>query len=293
MRKIYLVDDDEDDRMLIRQALESMAEETEIVEFTNGQQLLTFLEESCSIEPSLILMDMNMPIMNGVEALSALKDRSELRHIPVVLVSTSQSHTTIESAYQQGANAYIVKPYTLDGYLRMAHAVNLCFLNIYLPAAQTGTFRNTAGKNVVIIEDNPDHAELMEIFIKRDAPGLNVIRQTSAETAIDFFESLDKTASAAIDLIIVDLYLPARKQGLDLLAWLRMYFVDKGIPIAPVVVMSSSGHQQDIKASFKLQANAYLVKTAEPAGSFSYLTDLCAVWWDTISFPKKPENGIA
>ena len=105
MRKIYLVDDDEDDRMLIRQALESVSEEIEIVEFTNGKELLAVLEDNLSVEPSLILIDMNMPIMNGAEALSALKNRSDLRHIPVVLLSTSESSNFIEQAYQFGANA--------------------------------------------------------------------------------------------------------------------------------------------------------------------------------------------
>ncbi|MCF0048501.1 response regulator [Dyadobacter sp. LJ53] len=292
MRKIYLVDDDEDDRIMIRQALESVAEEIEIVELTNGKQLLFFLEENPSMEPSLILMDMNMPIMNGVEALSALKNRTNLRHIPVVFISTSENPNFVEQGYQLGANAYIVKPNTLDGYQRIAHAITLCFLNSYLPATRKGPLRKSKGKNVVVIEDNPDYAALMGILIKRDAPGLHVIHQSSAESAINFFESLDKTASAAIDLIIVDLYLPARKQGLDVLAWLRMSFMDKGIPIAPIVVLSSSGHHQDIQASYRLQANAYIVKPADPAGSFSFLTDLCSVWWETMSFPNKPASGI-
>ena len=216
-----------------------------------------------------------------------------MRHIPVVLLSTSESSNFIEQAYQFGANAYIVKPCTLDGYQRIAHAVSLCFLNNYSIGTNSGSLRGAAGKRIVVIEDNPDQAELMEMFIKKDAPGLNIIHHTSAEDAILFFESLDKAASAEIDLIIVDLYLPARKQGLDLLSWLSMSFVNKGIPFAPVVVLSASKHQHDIEASFKLQANAYLVKTAEPTKCFSYLSDLCAVWWDTISFPKTPENGIA
>ncbi|SKC18024.1 response regulator [Dyadobacter psychrophilus] len=292
MKKIYLVDDDEDDRMLARQALESVGEEVEIVDLMDGNELLILLEEALPTDPVLVLMDMNMPVMNGIEALSALKSRADLRHIPVVLFSTSENPNLVKQAYQLGANAYIVKPYTLDGYIRIAHAINLCFLNSYRPGGHAG-LRKITGKNIVLIEDNSDHAALIELFMKNGAPGLNVIHQTSAESAIIFFQSLDKKASAAIDLIILDLYLPTRKQGLDLLAWLRTSYMDQGIPIAPVIVLSSSPHHLDIQASYRHHANAYLVKTAEPTRSFSYLTDLCSVWWDTISFPNRPVNGIA
>ncbi|CAG5074795.1 Regulator of RpoS [Dyadobacter sp. CECT 9623] len=287
MKKIYLVDDDEDDRMFARQALESVTKDIEIVELTDGNQLLVVLEKNLCTDPSLVLMDMNMPLVNGMEALSALKSRDEWRHIPVVLFSTSENQNTVKQAYQQGVNAYMVKPSTFEGYIQMAHTVNLCFLNNYPSSSLKLDAAVSAGKNVVIIEDNPDHAELMDFSLKKGIPGLNIIQHSSAESAVSFFESLDQKASAAVDLIILDLYLPTRKHGLDLLAWIQISFASKSIPIAPIVVVSASAHDQDIKASYGLQANAYLIKTAQPAQFFSYLTDLCYCWWNTIVFPRQ------
>lgn len=286
MKQIYLVDDDEDDRMLTRQALESVTEEIEIVEFTNGKVLLTFLEASPSAEPAMVIMDMNMPLVNGMEALSAIKSREDWCHIPVVLFSTSAHPDMVTQAYQLGVNAYIMKPAIFQGYIRMAQAVTLSFLNRYLPQGHSSAVKS-AVKNVVIIEDNPDHVALMDFFIKKDAPKLNVVFKSSQESAVHFFQSLGDKASAAVDLIILDLYLPSRQQGLELLAWLRSTFIEKGTPIAPIVVLSSSSHPQDVSASYGLHANAYLTKTAEPARSFAYLTELCAFWSDTISFPNK------
>jgi CheY-like chemotaxis protein len=285
MKQIYLVDDDDDDRLLARQALESVAEEIEIVELTNGYQLLAVLEAAPSVEPAMVLMDMNMPLVNGIEALAALKSRDDWRHIPVVMFSTNENPKFVEKAYQLGVNAYIVKPASFEGYTRMAQAVTLCFLNHYMPRGGDFYTDNDIAKNIVIIEDNPDHAVLMKFLLKKNAPKLNVVFQTSQESAVSYFKSLGEKASAAIDLIILDLYLPDREQGLDLLVWLRSTFMERGIPAVPIIVLSASSHQRDIKASYGLQANAYLTKTAEPAESFSYLTDLCSYWSDTISLP--------
>jgi CheY-like chemotaxis protein len=287
MKKIYLVDDDDDDRIFARDALEGVIRDVEITEFTDGKQLLSFLEHSLPIEPVVVLMDMNMPQINGLEALARLKDNPDFKHIPVVLFSTSAYPETVKKAYELGVNAYIVKPVTNEDYIRIAYAVSLCFLN-HDSNIDLSVHPETFGKKtVVIIEDNQDQYDLMELSLKQSAPKLKVIHKSTARSSVDFFDSLDKKASAAIDLIILDLYLPTRKHGLDLLTRIRSMAPERGLSTVPIIVLSASGDPQDIKASYQLQANAYLVKTMQPAMSFSYLKDLCYFWQNTITTPSR------
>lgn len=285
MHKIFLVDDDEDDRMFTKQALESVTSQIEITELSDGSQLLALLKENGSDHPALVLMDMNMPKLNGLEALSVLRSTPEYRHIPVVMFSTTTLARAVKKAYSLGVNAYIVKPIHFDDYIRMAHAVNLCFLNQYSEIDPNLIRRPTEAKNVVIIEDNADHYALMELILKKDAPDLNLIHKKTADSALDFFSSLDKKNATDIDLIILDLYLPGRQQGLALLTLIRSIFEGKELSKVPIVVLSASAHPQDIKESYRNQANAYLIKTTEPERSFSYLSGLCYFWWNTISPP--------
>ena len=292
MKKIYLVDDDEDDLMFARQALESVLEDVEIIELSDGSRLLNLMEQNDLQEPSLVLMDMNMPRVTGLEALSILKTHPEKRHIPVILFSTSASQESVKTAYQLGANAYIVKPSAYEGYMHVAHAINLCFLNSYStvkPSLNAATLR---GKNVMIIEDNADHSSLIRLCLKQEAPGLNLICKNTAEDVVEFFNSAGKAALSSIDLVILDLYMPTRERGLTLLIHIRDMFSINGLAGVPIVILSSSDHLDDIKTSYRHHANAYLVKTSEPGKTFSYLKDLCYFWQNTIESPRETARKI-
>jgi len=167
MKKIYLVDDDEDDLMFTRQALESVLEDVEIIELSDGSRLLDLMEQDDLQEPSLVLMDVNMPRVTGLEALSIMKSHPLRLHIPVILFSTSANPESVKTAYRLGANAYIVKPAAFEGYMHVAHAINLCFLNNYAAVKPSLNAKTLHGKNVMIIEDNSDHSSLMRLCLKQ------------------------------------------------------------------------------------------------------------------------------
>jgi CheY-like chemotaxis protein len=115
---ILLAEDDEDDRELTRDALmdEGMAEAMQFV--TDGQELLDYLRRdgdyaaatAAAPRPSIILLDLNMPRMDGREALAEIKADRSLRRIPVVVLTTSSDQQDIRNAYHLGANSYITKP---------------------------------------------------------------------------------------------------------------------------------------------------------------------------------------
>lgn len=107
---IMIVDDSEIIRGVLTRCI-SMVQIPceEILEAVNGKIALEVLEENC---PDIILTDINMPVMNGVEFISKLKSNEEFQDIPVVVVSTEGSETRIQELMDQGVSGYLRKPFT-------------------------------------------------------------------------------------------------------------------------------------------------------------------------------------
>jgi CheY-like chemotaxis protein len=110
--KILLVDDDPDDRMIINDAMEIL-ESSRIMKFAeSGDQALHILETHAAAGhlPCLIVLDLNMPKMNGTETLREIKTKQEFKGIPVIIYSTSINSLEKEKCMQLGADDYITKP---------------------------------------------------------------------------------------------------------------------------------------------------------------------------------------
>ena len=110
--KILLIDDDPDDRMIIHDAMEIL-DSARIMKFAeSGDQALRILETHASAGhlPCLIVLDLNMPKMNGTETLREIKNKKEFNGIPVIIYSTSINSLEKEKCMQLGADDYITKP---------------------------------------------------------------------------------------------------------------------------------------------------------------------------------------
>ena len=119
---ILMADDDEDDRLLTQDALVESRVLNELFFVEDGVELLEYLERKGKFEdrdssprPSLILLDLNMPRMDGREALQAIKANPNLKGIPVVILTTSKQEEDMVKGYDLGAASYITKPVTFDG----------------------------------------------------------------------------------------------------------------------------------------------------------------------------------
>ena len=103
---------------MIREALERAHRPPQLYVAGDGEQALAFLrregDHAQSPRPDLILMDLNMPRLDGREALAAIKDDARLRAIPVVILTTSDAETDVLASYQQHASAFVTKPIDLD-----------------------------------------------------------------------------------------------------------------------------------------------------------------------------------
>lgn len=118
---ILMADDDPDDRMLTEDALKEARLANEIRFVENGEELLQYLRHqgkfanlTLSPRPGIILLDLNMPKMDGREALQVIKNDPELRRIPVIIMTTSKADQDILKSYDLGANSYVTKPVTFD-----------------------------------------------------------------------------------------------------------------------------------------------------------------------------------
>ncbi len=119
---ILIADDDEEDRMLARDALEESRLANTLHFVHDGVELLDYLlrrgqyeDPTTSPRPGLILLDINMPRMTGLEALREIKRDPALRRIPVVILTTSRADEDIIRSYDLGVNSFISKPVTFEG----------------------------------------------------------------------------------------------------------------------------------------------------------------------------------
>jgi CheY-like chemotaxis protein len=117
---ILLADDDADDRLMAREALEESRLTNPLVTVDDGEELLEYLcyrgryEGATHKRPGLILLDLNMPRMDGREALSEIKKHPDLRRIPVIVLTTSKAEEDILRTYDLGVNSFITKPVTFN-----------------------------------------------------------------------------------------------------------------------------------------------------------------------------------
>ena len=140
---ILYADDDPDDRMLTADALSEsrLANRLETVE--DGTELLAYLrregrwaDPEASPRPGVILLDLNMPKMDGREALAAIKSDPRFASIPVVILTTSRAEADVVRSYEIGANSYIAKPVTFDGLVQvMTELKRYWFEIVQLPEA--------------------------------------------------------------------------------------------------------------------------------------------------------------
>lgn len=110
---ILLVEDSPADQLTIERALEDGRVQCDLFVSENGAQALEWLhhgDRATHPKPDIILMDINMPVMDGLTALKKIRADAKLKKIPVIMLTTSDSEHDVDGSYTEGANAYITKP---------------------------------------------------------------------------------------------------------------------------------------------------------------------------------------
>ncbi|MBN2857337.1 MAG: response regulator [Candidatus Delongbacteria bacterium] len=122
--QIMLVEDNEGDAVLAREALLQIKSETKLLHVYNGDEALEYLYDDRSVKPDLILLDLNLPGMNGLELLQILKKDPATEKIPVIVFSTSNSDSDIRECYRHKADNYITKPIDLSEFFEIFREID-------------------------------------------------------------------------------------------------------------------------------------------------------------------------
>jgi CheY-like chemotaxis protein len=107
---ILLADDEEDDCIFFRDALQEIKVKTNLTLVNDGTQLMKYLDNDDNLVPDLVFLDLNMPFMNGIDCLIEIRKKSRLKDLAIAIYSTSSSDENVEDAFINGANIYIRKP---------------------------------------------------------------------------------------------------------------------------------------------------------------------------------------
>ena len=107
---ILLADDDKDDRFFFKMALDSLNIPTQLVAVVDGEKLMEFLAENADQLPDVLFLDLNMPRKNGFECLSEIKSDPLLKHLPVIIFSTSFELEVVNLLFKNGAQFFMRKP---------------------------------------------------------------------------------------------------------------------------------------------------------------------------------------
>lgn len=142
--EVLLVEDNPGDVRLIQEALKDAKIHVHITVARDGLEALTLLRQegkySSVALPDLVLLDLNLPRLNGHEVLATIKQDELLRRIPVVIVTSSKADQDIAASYQLHANCFVTKPVDLDQFFNVVQAIrDFWFVVVKLPPSQQAT----------------------------------------------------------------------------------------------------------------------------------------------------------
>ncbi|MDD3051176.1 MAG: response regulator [Candidatus Cloacimonetes bacterium] len=133
---VLLVEDEPAHAEIVRRNLEKFSYDNTIVHVSDGQEAMDYLNNEGIYEdplsnprPHLILLDLRLPRVDGLEVLKRIKNNSQLKTIPVVVLTTSDTETDIAKAYSLQVNSYLVKPIVFEEFTGLLHELGLYWIN--------------------------------------------------------------------------------------------------------------------------------------------------------------------
>ena len=142
MISVLLVEDDPGDVLMTREAFADNKVASNLHVVSDGAEALSYLRTEAPYtdapRPDLILLDLNLPRRDGREVLREVKDDPDLRHIPVIVLTTSQAEEDVLRSYQLHANAYVTKPVDFEGFIEAIKQIDHFFVSVVqLPSGRT------------------------------------------------------------------------------------------------------------------------------------------------------------
>ena len=263
MAKILIVEDEEVLLNVLKNKLEK--EGFDVLMAENGEDGLRIIREE---KPDLVLLDIVMPKMDGLEVLSHLKDEGILPDLPVIIVSNSGQPVEIEKATEFGVKDYLVKAEfdpqevidKINKHLKPSEDESLPSEGAQLgqennqgsSSSESGV--DTSKFKVLVVEDDKFLRDLMVQKIAKE--GFSVIE------AVDGEEGFKLAVENRPHIVLLDLILP-EMNGFEVLQKIRE---DENIGKVPVVILSNLGQKDDLDKGMKLGATDYLIKAHNTPG---------------------------
>lgn len=151
LRPILLAEDDSVDAMTVKRAFSELKVTNELVRAINGEEAIEYLKTHTDKKPCVILLDLNMPKMNGIEFLKVAKADNELRQIPVVVLTTSKEDRDKVETFKFSVAGYIVKPVDYKKFVEAMKVLNLYWTLSELPG--------NAPETSAVVPEKTGHAE--------------------------------------------------------------------------------------------------------------------------------------
>ena len=120
---ILLAEDDEDDQLFFTDALSNIPMPINLTTVNNGRELLVQLNNPAYEIPDMIILDLNMPKMNGIECLNRIRSKDSLKDTPCIIMTTTDAQEEITKAFNAGANLFLIKPAEFDGLKKLLEKV--------------------------------------------------------------------------------------------------------------------------------------------------------------------------
>jgi CheY-like chemotaxis protein len=138
--KVLMVEDDDGDARLTREAIRDSKIDLELEVVGDGVEALAYLRAqgvyAGKRRPDLVLLDLNLPRMGGQEVLQAMRADAELKHVPVVVLTTSEAEEDLAASYAHGANCYVTKPVGFEQFSKVVKSISsFWFTIVRLPTA--------------------------------------------------------------------------------------------------------------------------------------------------------------
>jgi CheY-like chemotaxis protein len=133
LKPILLVEDDRVDVMTVKRALKELDISTPLKVTRNGEEALAYLREATNHKPSIILLDLNMPKMNGIEFLTIVKQDPALRRIPVVVLTTSKEEQDRVASFDLSVAGYMIKPVDYTQFVEIMRTIKNYWMLSELP----------------------------------------------------------------------------------------------------------------------------------------------------------------
>lgn len=311
MPTILFAEDSQRDAEMALDALDEYHLANEIVHVRDGAEALDYLYRRGKFasrlpgNPAVVLLDLKMPKVSGLEVLRIIKGDPALQMTPVVVMTSSREDQDVVTSYKLGVNAYVVKPVKFHEFVDAVKQLGgfWAFIN-QPPTAGSRTFdapeRSStpedpavgAGpprllKPVLLVDDSARDTELALAALADYRLANEIITLTDGADALDYLHRRGAFAGRSDELpavILLDLKMP-KVGGLEVLRQMR---ADPRLKMIPVIIMTSSLKQEDACSSVELGVLAYLTKPVK-FHDFVEFVKLAGGGWAVVNEPDAPQ----